>query len=120
MKSTDMLIDEDLILTIVSHLGVDGIDEAFSQLADHEPELTSYIGHNSTLMAGKLALSGAPTEIVRGVYQDTLIMVLASIQAIRTAHYELWKDAEGNEVLRKLGEPGKTPVDESSDGDARD
>jgi len=51
MKATDMLIDEDMISTILSQLDEDGIDEAFSQLQDHEPELAAYIGHSTIDMA---------------------------------------------------------------------
>jgi hypothetical protein len=49
--------------------------------------------------AGKLALAGAPTEVVQGVYHDVLTIVLTGIQALRRGHFELWKDTMAGSPL---------------------
>ena len=120
MGTVDMLIDENLISAAVNDVSKDGIDKALSQLADREPRLASYIGYSSTIMAGKLALSGAPSKVVRGVYRDALTTILVSIQALQTAHYELWKDVEGCQILGKLGEPSEPASGEEAKAGAEE
>jgi len=85
----------------VNHVA-DSENEALECLEEREPILAGFIERTLTTMAGKLALSGAPTEMVQGCHEHMLGVVLVSLEASRIAHYELWKDAADGEHLEKI------------------
>lgn len=64
---------------------------ACEDLAEFEPALARFIAHGSETVAGRLALSGAPTELVQAVYGDVLRMSLKAVQAMRRGQFEYWK-----------------------------
>ncbi len=76
--------------------------EALECLEEREPVLAGFIERTLTTMAGKLSLSGAPTEIVQGFHEHVLGVVLMSLEASRIAHYELWKEAADGDHLEKI------------------
>jgi hypothetical protein len=59
-------------------------------------------------LAGKLALSGAPTTVVQGLYNEAMAVLLSSVEAQRRGHYELWKGTIIGTKLEELA-PGKKP-----------
>ena len=64
--------------------------------------MTSCAGAGLVSVAGRLSLSGAPTEVVQGSHEDVLEVVLTCIQAMRRGHYALWKDTVTGTRLAQL------------------
>jgi hypothetical protein len=60
-----------------------GTGEVLCQLREQEPALAKYIRDELVFVAGKLALSGVPTEAVQGAHEDVLNLVLTSVEALR-------------------------------------
>jgi hypothetical protein len=67
-----------------------GLHQAHEDLAEFEPALARFIAQGCETVAGRLALSGAPTELVQAVYGDVLHMSLKAVQAMRCGQFEYW------------------------------
>ena len=104
-----MLIDSDLIVASRQDLGERGFSESLEELSGREPILGAYIQESMASLAGKLALAGAPTMLVQGMYNEVLALLLSSVEAQRRGHYALWKDCIAGSLLEKL-EPAETPL----------
>jgi hypothetical protein len=109
MKPDGMLVEPDHIMSAVQQVGASGSDKFLAEIGQTEPALASFVGQNLLSIAGKLALAGAPTEVVQGVHEDALVLVLSCIQALRRGHYELWKDAMTGSRLAQLDEQFQAP-----------
>ncbi len=64
-----------------------------------EPVLASYVAQNLLSICGKLSLSGAPPEIVRGCHDDLLEAISVSVRAVWRGYDELWKGTDLNKML---------------------
>ena len=91
MKPDSMLIEPGHIVEARQDLGERGFAAALSDLSNREPALAAYISESMASLAGKLALSGAPTPVVQGLYNEALAVLLSSVEAQRRGHYDLWK-----------------------------
>lgn len=107
-RPDSMLIDPDHIVAARRGIGDGGNPEALDDLATREPALAAYISESMASLAGKLALSGAPTPVVQGLYNEALAVLLSSVEAQRRAHYDLWKGTIVGTRLEELA-PGKKP-----------
>ncbi len=106
MKPDSMLVEPDYLVHARQNIANSGVAEALTALAGTEPALAAFIHECLATVAGKLALSGAPTPVVQGSHEDVLSLILTSIQALRRGHYELWKDSlEGTPLARIQAEP---------------
>jgi hypothetical protein len=92
MKPDAMLVEGDFLVTARQAVATKGAPLGLKELGLAEPILAAFIHESLAAVAGKMALSGAPTEIVQGVHEDVLGIVLTCHQALRLGHYELWKD----------------------------
>ncbi len=92
MKPDSMLVEPAHIISARQAVAAKGGAEALGNFGQAEPALASFIHESLATVAGKLSLSGAPTELVQGAHEDVLGIVLTSVQALRHGHYELWKD----------------------------
>ena len=70
----------------------DGLGAVAHDLADFEPVLVRRARDACESVAGRLALAGAPSEVVQGVFDDLYQVVLTAIDATRRGQYEYWKD----------------------------
>ena len=86
-----------------------GVLPALDALGEREPALAGYIGEGLASMAGKLSLSGAPTDLVRAVHSETLLLILSSLEAQRVAGYELWHGTTFGTLLEDLAKPEPPP-----------
>jgi hypothetical protein len=93
MKPDGMIVEPEYIGEALKQTLELGPEKALEQLAEQEPILAALVQEKLAAVVGKLTLNGAPHPTVFGVYHDTLLLVLGSIQALRRGHYELWKDA---------------------------
>lgn len=91
MKPDSMLVEPGHIVSARQELGAQGFNEALQELVSREPALGTYIAESMASLAGKLALSGAPTPVVQGLYNETLAVLLSTLEAQRRGHYDLWK-----------------------------
>ncbi len=64
---------------------------AIDCLRQREPVLASYISDEISKIAGRLALGGAPGEVVRGVSADMEFFAAKIYIALDLGHNELWK-----------------------------
>src|SRR5262245_33736186 len=92
MKPGSMLVGPEHIIGARQEVAAKGSSQALSEFAQTEPALASFIYEGLAVVAGKLSLSGAPTELVQGSHEDVLAVVLTCVQAMRRGHYALWKD----------------------------
>ena len=82
-----------------------GVLPALDALGEREPALAGYLGEGLASLAGKLSLTGAPTDLVRGVHSEALLLALSALEAQRAATYELWHGTTFGTLLETLAEP---------------
>jgi hypothetical protein len=92
MKPDSMIVEPEFLLCARQDIAQNGTGEALAAVGQLEPALATFIHESLATIAGKLALAGAPTEVVQGSNEDVLAVVLTCVQAQRRGHYELWKD----------------------------
>ena len=102
MKPDSMLVEPEHINSARREVAGKAGFERLKELAQFEPALASFIYDSLTHVAGKLALSGAATELVQGSHQDTLNVILTCVQALRHGHYALWRDTMTDTRLAQL------------------
>jgi hypothetical protein len=97
-----MLVEPEHIITARKDVASKGSPQALNDFAQTEPALASFIYEGLALVAGKLSLSGAPTELVQGSHEDVISLILTCVQAMRHGHYALWKDTVTGTRLAQL------------------
>jgi hypothetical protein len=102
VKPDSMLVEPEHIVSARQDVAAKGSGPALNEFAQAEPALASFIYEGLASVAGKLALSGAPTELVQGSHEDVLAVVLTCVQAMRRGHYALWKDTLTGTRLAQL------------------
>lgn len=110
MRPDGMLVESGMIADAMTAVGKQGTDKALAELASQERDLTAYIAHSAMNIAGKLALSGAPSEVVRGSHDDFLTVILTCVGALKRGHYELWKDTQVGSRLVEIDQTLKAPT----------
>jgi hypothetical protein len=86
-----------------------GLHQAHKDLFHFEPALARFIAHGCETVAGRLALSGAPTELVQAVYGDVLSMSLKAVQAMRRGQFEYWNADMSGLTRDEAPAPETTP-----------
>jgi hypothetical protein len=109
MKPDGMLVESEHVTAAFEEVATRGGDESLAELAQTEPALAAFIGQQLIGIAGKLALSGAPTPVVTGLHADLLTTVLTSIQALRRGHYQFWRETLTGTRLAQLDEQFQAP-----------
>jgi hypothetical protein len=104
-----MLVEPSHIMNARQTVEAKGSNDTLAEFSQMEPALASFIYETLAAVAGKLTLSGAPTEVVQGVHGDVLGIVLTCVQAQRRGHYELWKDTMTGTRLAQFDETFQTP-----------
>jgi hypothetical protein len=102
MKPDSMLVEPEHIVNARQDVAAKGASHALNEFAKTEPALASFIYEALAVVAGKLSLSGAPTELVQGSHEDMLALILTCVQALRCGHYTLWKDSVTGTRLAQL------------------
>jgi hypothetical protein len=106
MKPDSMLVEPGHITSAGQQVAGAGAEQSLDRLAEAEPALAYYVRHSLAALAGNLALSGAPTEVVQGNHEEVLTTILVCLAALRQGHYDLWKDTlEGTPLARLLEAP---------------
>ena len=105
MTPDSMLTTQRMVHSAEESVQEQGWESAWRDLKEQEPMLADYFENRSTMIAGNMALAGAPTNVVQGVYNDIMEITLTAISALRRGHYELWKDTEvGGTLMEMLDE----------------
>src|SRR4051794_5782480 len=102
MKPDGMLVEPEYLVQVRQVIARDGVAETLAAVGQTEPALASFIHESLAAVAGKLALTGAPTPIVQASHEDVLALVLTCVGALRRGHYELWKDSMKGTRLGQL------------------
>jgi hypothetical protein len=102
MKPDSMLVEPEHIVSARQDVAAKGSGQSLNEFAQSEPALASFIYEGLASVAGRLSLSGAPTELVQGSHEDVLAVVLTCVQAMRRGHYALWKDTATGTRLAQL------------------
>ncbi len=118
MKPDSMLIEPGHIVQARQELGERGFAQALADLSNREPALAAYITESMASLAGKLALSGAPTPVVQGLYNEALAVLLSSVEAQRRGHYDLWKGTIVGTRIEDLASAKKPRKRRKKGGDA--
>jgi hypothetical protein len=101
MKPDSMLVEFNHIVSARKDVTAKGSAAAFNEFAESEPALGSFLYESLAAAAGRLALSGAPAEVVQGAHEEVLGMILTCVQALRRGHYDLWvKDMTGTRLAQ--------------------
>jgi hypothetical protein len=109
MKPDGMLVEPAHIFNARQDIATKGSAAALAEFGQAEPALASFIYETLATVAGKLSLSGAPTELVQGSHEDMLALVLTCVQALRRGHYDLWKDTVTGTRLAQLDDSFGAP-----------
>ncbi|MCI0458972.1 MAG: hypothetical protein L0Z62_18595 [Gemmataceae bacterium] len=108
----DTLVSEQALEVAYSELHEHGSEALWGRLLEAEPHLGNYLKHNATLVAGRLALSGAPQPVIEGVHNDLVATCAFVYLALRQGSYEIWQGTALGERLRALQrEPEETPAE---------
>jgi ribosomal protein L7/L12 len=119
MMRDETLVSDAALQQAMDNMGQHGPEAVLQTFLHAEPNLGPVVLATATQVAGKLALSGAPQEVVAGVHGDLLSTVALIYHAVRGGTYEIWHDTALGERLRALevvapaaeGESGQpTPV----------
>jgi len=97
-----MLVEPDTIVNARVQVGESGASPSLEALIAVEPALGAFIQESLAAVAGKIALSGAPGQLVQGVHEEVLTLLLTCVQAVRRGHYELWKETTIGTRLEEL------------------
>jgi ribosomal protein L7/L12 len=100
--SDDTLVSQQALRAAIDHMGEHGSDAVLQALQQAEPCLSYYLTESAARVVGKLALSGAPHEVVTGVHGDLLWTCALVYLAVRRGSYEIWQDTALGERLRVL------------------
>lgn len=115
----ETLVSDAALQQAMDSMGQHGPEAVLQTFLHAEPNLGPVVLATATQVAGKLALSGAPQEVVAGVHVDLLRTAALIYHAVRAGSYEIWYDTSLGERLRVLevvaapaeGESGElTPV----------
>jgi hypothetical protein len=117
------LIDADTIQTALQNRANDSTPDSPFEILRTEPILSSFVHGELLQLVGKLALSGAGTDVVRGVSTDVHRLLGITAAAFRLAYCGLLEDFMPEEQPEKPdGVPDDTrpPGNEGTqtDGDA--
>jgi hypothetical protein len=110
MKPDGMLVEPAHIIRARQDVAKQGNHAVLNEFGKIEPALVSFIVDALAGVAGKLSLSGAPTELVQGAHEDVMAILLTSVQALRRGHYALWKDTVVGTRLEQLDDTLKAPT----------
>ncbi len=89
------LVTSELLGRVIKERATGGGDSnALEALAAREPVLAVYVSERLVATSGRLALSGAPPEVVRGCYEEILDVVVVALRAVWAGHDELWKGVD--------------------------
>jgi hypothetical protein len=116
IRPDSMIVEPDHIIAARQELGERGFSVVFDDLRSREPALAAYIHEGMAAVAGKMALSGTDSGVVQGMFQETMALLISSIEAQRRGHYDLWR---GTTVGTKLEElltptPANNPTTETT------
>jgi hypothetical protein len=109
MKPDSMLVEPEHITSAGQDVATKGNSQSLTEFAQTEPALASFICDRLAVVAGKLSLSGAPTELVQGSHEDVLAVVLTCVNAMRLGHYALWKDSMVGTRMAQLDKTFQAP-----------
>jgi hypothetical protein len=109
MKPDSMLVEPEHIVSAGQDVATKGNGQSLTEFAQTEPALASFIYERLAVVAGKLCLSGAPTELVQGSHEDVLAVVLTCVNAMRRGHYALWKDCMVGTRMAQLDKTFQAP-----------
>jgi hypothetical protein len=86
------VVSRTVLAAVLAERGSENSDaNVLQQLAHREPILAAYISERVVSVSGKLALSGAPSEVVRAAYDDLIEVVAVAIRAMWKGQDEFWK-----------------------------
>jgi len=109
MKPDSMLVEPEHIVNAGQQVTAAGAHQALQALGQSEPALAEFLHHSLAAVAGKLALSGAPTTLVQGSHEEVLTILLTGLQALRLGQYQFWHDTIPGTPLARLDTPADPP-----------
>jgi hypothetical protein len=93
MKPDGMIVEPEYLAHARGEVARSGAGAALNTLAESEPAMAAFVHESLAAIAGKLVLTGAPSQVVQGSHEDVLAVLLTCVQALRRGHYEIWKDS---------------------------
>jgi hypothetical protein len=92
MPPSDAALIDTQAMQNALELWLTGHERSPLEILPNEPVLSAYVHGELFAVLGKLALTGAETEVVRGVSADLHRIVGITASAFRLAYYDLIKD----------------------------
>jgi hypothetical protein len=109
MKPDGMLVGPEHATVAFEDVARSSGEDALNALAATELALAGFITQQLAAVAGRPALSRAPTPVVSGVHGEVLSTVLTAVQALRRGHYHLWRDTMTGTRLAQLDNQFQPP-----------
>ena len=112
------LVSPEILRAVVEKVsGESGGSEVLTRLSAREPVLGTYIVENLLVLSGKLALSGAPPDVVQACYDDMIKLVAVSVGSVWKASDDLWKGIRIRDIARAASRRRRGAVrQESAEG----
>ena len=66
MKPDSMIVETDYLVDARQEVAHSGVGEALNAVGELEPAMAAFIHESLATIAGKLVLTGAPTQVVQG------------------------------------------------------
>ena len=102
MHSDGIIGVDDLLASAIAVQDAAGANRVVEQLKQIEPCLAGYLDNEITLLAGKMAMSGANPGIVREITQRVMMLLMVVFHAQRAAGVRLWGNAFPDSPLATL------------------
>jgi hypothetical protein len=87
---SDKIISAAVIVRAGQSVAAGGVPAAQECLAETEPDLAYFLSASAEVIAGRLALSGAPPAVTQGVFEDVMRLTLTAVEATRGGLREYW------------------------------
>jgi hypothetical protein len=104
---SDKIISAAVIVRAGQSVAAGGVSAAQERLAETEPDLAFFLSTSAEVIVGRLALSGAPPEVTRGVFEDVMRLTLTAVEATRGGLRDFWSaglDGDQDEEDESAGE----------------
>ena len=117
MKNDAMLVELDMIAAARINVTQPGATAALAYLGKLEPVLAEYIAAELASVGRRMEGAHVPATVRQKWHTEALSCVLTCVEALRLAHFELWKDTLlGPRLAALMGETISPPRNEPGPG----
>lgn len=96
------LVSQETLSSVAAEVAAEAPERNIVEsIATREPVLAAYIAERMLMVSGKLALCGAPPEIVQGCYEEVAKLIATSVRVVWRASDDLWSGIDMADIGRR-------------------